>query len=180
MVSLPPMIEGSRRAVAVLGLGSALAVLALLGGCGEKDEPATTGPVVAQTTTGTATGQTTTAATTTSQDPGQTDRQLATQAAFRFLTSPDAASVCDSGVTAALLQRAYGDRAGCLAARKPQSLAESARLSEINVGQGIAKLTARAKGGVYGSGQTLKMSLVRDGTGTWRVDKAQSNVPIGP
>ena len=45
-----------------------MALLLVLSGCGEKEEPATTGPVVQQTTTGT---ETTTTSTT-----GQTDQQL--------------------------------------------------------------------------------------------------------
>lgn len=149
-----------------------MALLLVLSGCGEKEEPATTGPVVQQTTTGT---ETTTTSTT-----GQTDQQLVAAAATGFLTSANAAAVCNTGVTEALIRTAYGDRAGCLAARMPQSLAQSAQLSDVQVGQGTATLAANARGGTYGSGQQVRMTLVRDGTGNWRVDSVQSNVPVGP
>lgn len=160
-----------------------LTLAALVSGCGEKEEPDTTGPVVARTTSGTAqttsTAPTTTSTSTSGGDPGQTDQALATKAATEFLTLPGP-NVCDSGVTEALLRSAYGDRAGCAAARKISSLAENVRLSNVRLGQGTATLTADAKGGTYGAGQKVQMSLVRDGTGTWRVDKIASNVPVGP
>lgn len=159
-------------------LALATAVL-LLAGCGEKSEPPTTGPVVTQTTTGGYTASTT-STTTAPDDNGQTDRQFVSQAAVSFLAGPNAERVCDSGVTPAFLKKAYGNRSGCIAARKPASLAHSVRLSEIQIQQGTATLTADAKGGVYGKGQKLKMGLVRDGTGAWRVNTVKSNVPVGP
>lgn len=161
-------------------IAAAVVALALLAGCGEKEEPETTGPVVTQTTTGSTGIQTTTQTTTAPDDNGQSDRQFVSQAATSFLSSPKAAAVCDAGVTAAFLHRAYGDRAGCLAARRPASLASSAQLSDIQIDQGTATLTADAQGGVYGTGQKLKMSLLGDGTGVWRIDGVESNVPVGP
>jgi len=149
-------------------------VLAFGTGCGEKEEPATTGPVVEQTTSG-GTGTTTT----TPGGGGQSDQQSVTTSATDFLTLPGE-EVCDTGITDALLRSVYGDRAGCVAARTQQSLAESVQVEVVRVEQGIATLTADARGGTYGSGQKLEMTVVRDGAGTWRVDQVRSNVPVGP
>lgn len=167
-----------RPATAPIAIAAAL-ILVPLAGCGEKDEPATTGPVVAQSTA--PTGATT--STTTSTNGGGdsvTDEQRAGAAARSFLTSTDAAAVCDNGITAELLKSAYGDRAGCIAARKPQSLAKTADLGPVQISGGSATLSAKATGGVYGNGEKLKLTLVRDGTGAWRVSKASSNAPVGP
>jgi hypothetical protein len=157
-----------------------IVAVGLLAGCGEKSEPPTTGPVVTQTTTGGGTTSTTDTDTTAPDDNGQSDQQFVSQAAISFLSGPNAARVCDSGITPAFLKKAYGNRSGCIAARKPASLADSARLSDIQIKQGTATLSADAKGGVYGKGQKLNMGLVRDGTGVWRVDTVKSNVPVGP
>lgn len=151
--------------------------LLLLAGCGEKDEPATTGPVVAQSTTPSGA---TTSTTTSTDGGGVTEEQRAAAAARAFLTSTDAAAVCDTGITAELLKSAYGDRTGCLAARKPQSLAKTADLGPVQLSGGSATLSAKAAGGVYGNGEKLKLTLVRDGSGAWRVSKAASNAPVGP
>lgn len=153
---------------------SAALALVLLGGCGEKEEPATTGPVVAQTTTG---------GTTTIDDGAGVDRQLVTHAATAFLNSPAAETVCDSGITPELLQREYGGRAGCLSARQPGGAAEPAKVAkvgQVRVDSGNATVVARAGGGSYGAGQTLTMSIVRDGSGTWRIARIQSSASAKP
>ena len=154
------------------GLACAIAglMLAFAAGCGEKEEPETTGPVVLEETT--TTGTTTTGS--------QSDQQLATAAATAFLTSADAQAVCDTAVTEALIRSAYGDRAGCIAGRGPQSLAETAQFGNVEIADGSVSLTADARGGTYGSGQKLQMTVIRDGTGAWRVDEVRSNVPVGP
>lgn len=163
----------TRPALAAIGAAAALTVLGVAG-CGEKEEPETTGPVVAQSTSpidGTET--------TTSPDAGKTDQQLVEEAARSFLTSTDAAAVCDEGITPELLATVYGDRAGCLAARKPQSLAKTVQLGPVQLGQGTATLTANASGGVFGNAQRLKLTVVRDGTGAWRVSKVAPGAPVG-
>ena len=155
---------------APIAAAAAVALVALAGaGCGEKQEPPTTGPVVAETTS----------TTTTSTADGQSDQAAVDRAAMRFLGSPDP-SVCDSGVTAAFLSRTYGDRRGCVAARTPSKLARTARFTELRIQAGTATLTARASGGPYRSGRTVELSLVRDGTGSWRVDAARPNAQAAP
>ncbi|MBA2522533.1 MAG: hypothetical protein H0V25_04290 [Solirubrobacterales bacterium] len=156
-----------------IACASAALALVLLGGCGEKEEPATTGPV-AQTTTG---------QTTTINDDAGVDRQLVTHAATAFLNSPVAETVCDSRTTPEFLQREYGGRAGCLAARKPGGAAEPAKVAkvgQVGVDSGSATVVARAAGGSYGAGQTLTMSIVRDGSGTWRIARIQSSASAKP
>jgi hypothetical protein len=149
-------------------------ILIPLAGCGEKDEPATTGPVVAQSTSP-IDGSTTTSTTT-----GKTDQALVADAARSFLSSPDAAGVCDDVITAELLKASYGNREGCLAARKPQSLAQSVQLGEVQITGTTATLTAKASGGVFGNGERIKLTVTRDATGTWRISKIEANTPVGP
>ncbi len=144
----------------------AIAIAAALAGCGEKGEPPTTGPVVEATTTSTGTDDLTGLG----DDPAKTLRLQASKAAVRFLTSPDARAVCDGGVTPGLLRKLYADRAGCLADRRSKLPAGSATVGEVRLeGEGGATVDARAKGGIYG-GKALKLILVRDGAGAWRVD----------
>lgn len=153
---------------------AAAVCLVLLAGCGEKEEPATTGPVVQQTTTGSTGGTTTTA-----QQPVKTEQQLVSEAATNFLALPGA-DICDMGLTPTFLRSAYGDRAGCVAARKPASLATTTQISDVRLSGNSATLTATAKGGTYGNGQKLQMTVVRDTAGRWQVDEVKSDAPVGP
>lgn len=145
------------------GLCLAAAVaLPAVAGCGEKSEPATTGPVVPQSTSPIDGGTTTT--------PERTDEQQATTAARVYLISSDAAQVCDEVITPELLKRAYGNRQGCITARKPQTLAKSVTVNEVRVQGGTATVQARASGGRYGNGQPVRLTVERQGA-TWRVAK---------
>jgi hypothetical protein len=164
----------STRPVTALIAAAAALALVPLAGCGEKQEPATTGPVVAQSTSPID------GSTTTSTTDGRTDQALAGDAARSFLSSTDAEAVCDDVLTAELLKSAYGDRNGCLAARKPQSLAHTVQLGEVQVNGTTATVSAKASGGVFGNGERVKLTVTRDATGTWRVSKVESNAPGGP
>lgn len=146
---------------------AALALCFAVAGCGEKSEPATTGEVITQSTTSTV--------------PNTGELEAAQAAANAFLVSKDAAAVCDDGITPALLKKAYGDRKGCIAARKPAALAEDVaiRSSTLN-GPKRATIVANAKGGSYGKGEKVTMAVVSDDTGAWRVDTVKSNAPVGP
>jgi hypothetical protein len=158
---------------------AAAVALALIGvtGCGEKDEPETTGPLVTADTT--ATGSTTTS--TTEQYSPAAEREKITVLITDFLSSPDAAAVCDTQLTPQFLKAAYGDRQGCLLARKQPTLASSVQVGEIDITSGAgdkATTPATAKGGAY-DGQKLTFETVRIGQ-AWQVSSVESNVKVGP
>jgi hypothetical protein len=138
---------------------AALAISAA--GCGEKQEPATTGPVVTQSTTST---------TTTPQTQGSPEMTVG-----QFLTSRDAQKVCDELLTPAFLRKEYGGRAGCLKSRKRPNLADPApSLRALKKNNG-SLVIARPRGGLYG-GQTLRFSVLRLGN-TFAINALASNAP---
>ncbi len=153
------------RCIRVLAAMAALALGLALLGCGEKSEPATTGPVVQTDPT-------------TTIEPGTGDRDLVEASASNFLLK-SGPTVCDSGITPKLLKADYGDRVGCVKARKPNRVATNANLGEVRLGDGTATLTAEPKGGTYGKGEKITMTIVRDGDGVWLVDVVKSNAPTG-
>jgi hypothetical protein len=169
-----------RRSILVALLAAAALFFA---GCGEKEEPATTGPVVPETdATSTATGSTTetTEATdsTGSASPASVTRS-APVAVQAFLSSPDAEVVCDEVITPALLKTAYGDRAGCIAARKPDTLADPDSRLEVGPESGSGtRVDAQPAGGLY-DGEKLTFTVVQDGD-AYRIDALKSDVPVGP
>jgi hypothetical protein len=143
-------------------------------GCGEKEEPPTTGPVVAQTTTGT-----TTAGNGGKQGQQATDEELIKATITDFLSKPNAPRACDELITPAFLRRSYGNRHGCVAARKPKALADRVViLGRRPAAGGATVVTVKPQGGVF-KGQTLKVTVVKSGGG-WRIDKITSNAKVGP
>ena len=157
-----------RAAAAVLVAIPALASA----GCGEKDEPPTTGPVVAQTTTGPGT-------TTNGGNQGQqaTDEQLVKATVANFLMKADAPGACTKLVTPQFVKRSYGNVKGCEAARKPAAMAKAVTITPINGDTGTM-VTAKPKGGVFG-GETLKVTLINL-DGQWTIDRISSNAKVGP
>lgn len=156
-----------------------MASILLLGGCGEKPEPPTTGPVVTQTTTGTGTGST--ASTTAGGGSGSgpvTDEEKIKTTVIDYLVKPNAPAVCDELITTAFLKRAYGNRSGCVAARKPSALANGVIVQQGPVKNSTVIVTAKPQGGVF-NGETLKVTLVRVGN-SWRIDRIRSNARVGP
>ncbi len=146
-----------------------------IAGCGEKSEPPTTGPVVTQTTTG---GSTTTA--TTGGGGGQpvTDEEKIKTTVTDYLVKPNDPTVCDELITPGFLRRSYGDRQGCVAARKASGLANGVIVQQGPVKKGTVIVTAQPQGGVF-AGETLKVTVVQVGNG-WKIDRISSNVPVGP
>jgi hypothetical protein len=143
----------------------------LIAGCGEKSEPPTSGPVVTQTTTGT---MTTTTGTTT--QPASDEKEIRATVTT-YLVKPNDPTVCDELITPAFLKRAYGNRAGCVAARKPSALANSVTIKPLEGGTGTM-VSAKPKGGVF-AGQTLKVTVINI-DGKWMIDKISSNAKVGP
>ncbi len=160
--SLAAVIGPRARVLAPLAL---IALAVAVAGCGEKSEPPTNGKVITQRTTTT---------------DGAADLAAAQAAADAFLASPNAARVCDDGITPKLLKSAYGDRKGCLKARKPAALAKDVQITSAKLGAGgTATVVANAKGGVYGRGERVTMNVVEE-AGVWRVDTVKSNAEVGP
>jgi hypothetical protein len=142
----------------------------LIAGCGEKSEPPTSGPVVTQTTTGT---MTTTGTTT---QPASDEKEIRATVTT-YLVKPNDPTVCDELITPAFLKRSYGNRAGCVAARKPSALANSVTIKPLEGGTGTM-VSAKPKGGVF-AGQTLKVTVINI-DGKWMIDKISSNAKVGP
>jgi hypothetical protein len=159
------VINRSKR---ISPLFACLALTTLVAGCGEKEEPATTGAVV---TTQSTTGSTTTGP----GDQGLEPRALASL----FLTGKPQGSIdlCAEGLTPAFLREAYGGRPGCLASRKPAALATTVSYVSAAGNDTRAIITAEPKGGTY-DGDKLVITIVKDGT--WQIDDLRSNAPVGP
>ena len=161
-----------QRIAAIAHVTALLALLAA--GCGEKDEPPTTGPVVAGTT-GSTTSPTTTNETTNGQQA--TDEELIQATVANFLARADAPGACTKLVTPQFVKRSYGDVNGCEAARKPSAMAKAVAIEPIDVDMG-AMVTAKPKGGVF-DGESLKVTLINL-DGQWTIDKISSNAKVGP
>jgi hypothetical protein len=152
-------------------IGPFLACLALIGlvaGCGEKEEPATTGAVV---TTQSTNETTTTTPSNEALPPGEL--------ASLFLTGkPPSIDLCSEGLTPRFLRQSYGGREGCLASRKPNALATVANLSPGTGNGAQVTIAARPKGGTY-DGDKLTITMIRSGD-SWLIDDLRSNAPVGP
>ena len=162
-----------QRITAIVLVAALLALLAA--GCGEKDEPPTTGPVVTETTTGSTTSPTTTSDTTNGQQA--TDEELIQATVASFLARADAPGACTKLVTPQFVKRSYGDVNGCEAARKPSAMAKAVAIEPIDVDMGTM-VTAKPKGGVF-DGESLKVTLINL-DGQWTIDKISSNAKVGP
>jgi len=162
-----------KQRTAAIALVTALLAL-LAAGCGEKDEPPTTGPVVAGTT-GSTTSPTMTNETTNGQQA--TDEELIQATVASFLARADAPGACTKLVTPQFVKRSYGDVNGCEAARKPSAMAKAVAIEPIDVDMGTM-VTAKPKGGVF-DGESLKITLINL-DGQWTIDKISSNAKVGP
>ena len=162
-----------QRITAIVLVAALLALLAA--GCGEKDEPPTTGPVVTETTTGSTTSPTTTNDTTNGQQA--TDEELIRATVADFLMKADAPGACTKLVTPQFVKRSYGDVNGCEAARKPSAMAKAVAIEPVDVDMGTM-VTAKPKGGVF-DGESLKVTLINL-DGQWTIDKISSNAKVGP
>lgn len=90
--------------------------------------------------------------------------------------NPDLA--CRRYATGRLLAESFGGLAGCVAATKPRTAADSVRLIDLEINGRSARLVAIPRGGTS-SGQRVRVTLLVQ-EGLWRVDSLRSNVPVGP
>lgn len=180
MGSLPGVRSGS---ITLAAVALALAV-PLIAGCGEKQEPATTGPVLTETTTGGSTSATTTATTSTTTEDGgsgidsRPPQAQARQAIVAFLAGPNPEVVCGRFLTPKFIRRAYGDLKGCISGRNKASLATTQQILSLKINGARGTAQVRPKGGVY-DGQKLEIGLLGSPDG-WRIDTVSSNVRVGP
>ena len=164
----------------------ATAVLAL-GACGEEEaEPAGDAEVTTSTTSAPATTSAEPAATGAGENAGEQPQTSgggesarspaasAEQAIRAVLTAAGkAAEACTDFVTADFVATAYGGRANCIAARRPNALAESVAITE----DGGGTFTAVPKGGPY-DGVEVTVEVVDDGG--FRVASLLADIPAGP
>jgi hypothetical protein len=85
----------------------------------------------------------------------------------------DAVEACTDFVTADFVATAYGGRANCIAARRPNALAESVEITE----EGGDSFTVVPKGGPY-DGVEVTVEVVEEGG--FRVASLLADIPAGP
>lgn len=155
------VVNHASKSIVTVAACAALAISAA--GCGEKEEPGTTGPVVTQSTTTTT--------------PGQSGS--ARSSVDDFLSSSDAQKVCDEEITPLFLRKTYGSRGSCLRSRKPASLTKKSYKLTVRPGKGQTTIvTANPQDGRY-AGKTLQIGVLRLGS-DFRVASLRSNAPAGP
>ncbi len=111
-------------------------------------------------------------------DPGRGERRRIEAALAAALGSVRASEACEGAVTPGFIERAYGDRAGCAAALNRAGRAEAADVRALEIGPDTAVAVVRPLGGVY-DGERLEVTLVREG-GSWRVDRLEADLAVGP
>ena len=187
MGSLGPM-----RKLALLALG----VAALLAGCGGDDDdsaaPATTSSVLTApeaTTTTTADESTAPVAPDDSagtpeeaDDPGADRPRSVEDVLAAVLTGSETPeTICDHLLTPEYVKTAFGDREGCLAAEKPQALAESVQISDVEESGDSATAVAKPVGGPYNEIDVhAKLVAATDLEDAWVVDSLEADIPAGP
>lgn len=167
----------------------AAAVLAL-GACGEEEaEPAGEAEVTTSPTTAPTTTATEPAATGAGEgdgeppqppgsrgggEPARSPATSAEQAIRAVLTAEgEAAEACTDFVTEDFVATAHGGRENCIAARRPNALAESVEITE----DGGGTFTVVPKGGPY-DGVEVTVEVVDDGG--FRVASLLADIPAGP
>ena len=88
---------------------------------------------------------------------------------------------CEELVTEGFVRGAYGDTAGCMAAREQGGLARGVEIARISERGDAASAVAVPDGGPY-DGLEVEVELVRDParSDAWLVDSLLADVPAGP
>ncbi len=94
------------------------------------------------------------------------------------LSSPDSGTVCSTVITVAALKNFYGSRQACLNGRAKPTLADSVKVSDLQIDGDTASAKAKPKGGLY-DGVTVDVTAVRGADG-WQIDGLDAKVPVGP
>ena len=85
---------------------------------------------------------------------------------------------CRRYATQRYLNKAFGDRQGCLRATVPASAASYVKVTRIEIEGSDATARALPSGGPS-DGEKIDVVLVRQG-GIWKVDSLRSDVAVGP
>lgn len=166
----------------LFALAAVLAALTFLAGCGDDGGGTTTSQATStsedtvSTTSATDQGRTTAGDQGSGDDAGPTAPPEAV--AEDFLVSGDTAEVCENQVSPELLESTYGDLSGCRNGRPKASLARSAEISDLEVQDGTAAVTAVPEGGSY-DGAKVSFELELDGD-RWVITSVEADIPVGP
>jgi hypothetical protein len=113
-------------------------------------------------------------------DEGAPTVEAAITAVLTGAGSPEQA--CGAYVTERFLRRAYGGRANCLAARRPNALAHTVEITRSGVDEEGAHAVAVPSGGPY-DGAKVEIGVVPAsdaGGAPFKVDSLKAHVPAGP
>lgn len=93
---------------------------------------------------------------------------------------------CEGFVLPEFVERSYGSKRGCMAARRSGGLARSVRISGAAVNGPVASVKAIPSGGPY-DGERLRIRLAfsnptgaEGGGGVWRIENIRANILVGP
>jgi hypothetical protein len=155
----------------------ACAAVLFAAGCGSDDSGSSSSAATTGTgaTPSTVVGPSTVPAPSTAAPDDQALIRAAITGAF---TSPHADLACSQYVTPAYVAAAYGDDEGCDAAVSAGAQARAVSVTSVSLGGDSATASVIPHGGPS-SGQTVEVTLLKE-DGAWAVDKAKSNVPVGP
>jgi hypothetical protein len=115
-------------------------------------------------------------------DPGADRPRAVEDVVAAVLTGSETPeTICDELLTPEYVKTAFGDREGCLAAEKPQALAESVQISDVQESGDTATAVATPVGGPYDEIDVhAKLVAATDLEDAWVVDSLEADVPAGP